>query len=227
MKCIIPCAGESTRMGQIPKSLLAVDGKPLLSCIVDTWKDSVDGFIFVLKRSATYLWEYLPENSAVIFQDEPRGLADAILRAKPYVDGRFMVALGDCIYRGQFNFPYCLKLGIGVWETNDMGELRKSYEVYLQDGLVVKVEEKPKEATTNLCGMGVYFFDTRLFAYIEGLHLTLKPGGGDLTEVIQVMIDNGEAVSPVFFDGDYINVTAPEDLWKAREQFEGKVEAKR
>lgn len=228
MKCIIPCAGESTRMGQIPKSLLLVDGKPLLAHVIDTWRESVDGFIFVLKRSSTYLWEHLPQNSAVVFQDEPKGLADAILRAEPYVNGRFVVALGDCIYNGRFDYPLQrLEIGVGVWETSDTVELRKSYGVFLEGGLVAKVREKPKRISTKLCGMGVYFFDTRLFNYIRKARRFLIRGGGDLTEVIQFMIDSGEIIYPVFFEGKYINVTAPEDLLKARDLFEGKVEKKR
>ena len=218
MKCIIPCAGESSRMGYVPKHLVKIAGKPLISHVVDAWEDSVDSFIFVLKRPATYMWEYLPENSAVVFQDEPKGLADAILRAEPYVDERFMVALGDCIYKGTFEEGGDFELGLGVWRTSDIEEIWKNYLVFISipEGLISRLIEKPR---VNLphgnCGMGVYFLDKRIFDYIRKCEVT--PGGGDLTFVLQTMIDCGEEIHPVEFTGSYVNVGSPEDLLKAEE----------
>lgn len=214
MKCIIPCAGESSRMSHIPKSLLLINGRPILAHVVDMWKDSVDNFIFVLKRSATYLWEYLPTNSAVVFQDEPKGLADAILRAEPYVSNRFVIALGDCIQSGLFKIPKKEpRLGLGVWEGSSEEELRKSYAVRILGRKIVGVVEKPTKDQRGYCGMGTYFMDPRVFDYIKKTKVT--PGGGDFTEVLQAMIDNGEKIHPIYFQGTYINVGSPEDLKKA------------
>lgn len=222
MQCVIPCAGESSRMAYMPKHLIQLNGKPLITHVVDTWKDSVDSFIFVLKRSMTYMWEYLPDNSAVVFQDEPKGLADAILRAEKYVRGKFVVALGDCIHRG--TFEECeFSLGIGVWRTTNLKEINKSYLVSIgPDRLVKGVEEKPKLAKTNTlknCGMGTYFFDRKVFNYIREYKGPI--GGGDLTYILQTMVDAGENITPIMFSGTYVNVGSPEDMEKAEEVLSG------
>jgi len=224
MKCIIPCAGESSRMSYLPKYLVRIGDKPLLLHIVDIWKDYVDSFVFILKRSATYLWEYLPSNSIIVFQDEPNGLADAILQAEKCVDGKFVVALSDCLHKGTFieemfatsNF----NLGVGVWKTDILDEVNKSYLVEAEDERVTRVIEKPDIHSADIsglsnCGMGTYFLDTRVFDYI--CNTIVVPGGGDFTDVIQHMIDMGEKVVPMWFEGKYINVTHPEDLRKAEE----------
>ena len=112
MKCVIPCAGESSRMSFVPKHLIQINGKPLILHVVDAWKDYVDSFIFVIRRSATYLWEYLPENSSVVFQDEPKGLADAIMQSEKLVAGRFIINLGDCIFNGKLPTLDCQNPGI-------------------------------------------------------------------------------------------------------------------
>ena len=219
MKCVMPCAGESSRMSYVPKHLVQIGGKPLLLHVIDMWKDYVDAFVFVLKKSATYLWEYLPENSVVVFQDEPRGLANAILRAEGCVSGRFVVNLSDCLYKGRFE-DKDLGLGVGVWRTDDLNELNKSYLVKEHNGLVSEVIEKPdlKEVRTKMnCGMGTYFLDERVFDYIRKARVT--PGGGDFTEVLQDMIDAGEKIMSIWFEGTYINVTHPEDLERAEEMF--------
>ena len=223
MKCIIPCAGESSKMNYIPKHLVKIAGKPLISHIVDAWKDYVDNFIFVLKKSSVYMWEYLPGNSAVVFQDEPKGLADAILRAEPYIVGRFMVVLGDCIQKGTWGESKGISLGIGVWKADSVEEFRKSYSVKVKGRLVETVIEKPDTYIYSLentyCGMGTYFLDTRVFDYIRKTEMV--PGGGDFTEVLQAMIDNGEEITPIYFKGNYINVGSPKDLEKAEKILSG------
>lgn len=216
MQCIIPCAGESSRMSLVPKSLLLINGKPLVKHIVDNWHPIVDSFVFVLRRSATYFWEYLPRGSAIVFQDEPLGLADAILQAEGFVHGSFVVHLGDCVFSGHFETQ--VGLSIGVWETTDEDEFLKSYSVEVINDLVTRVVEKPGRAPEGqklLCGMGTYFLDTRVFDYIR--RTNAAPSGGDFTEVLQAMIDDGIHLSPLYFHGQYVNVGSPEDIKKAEE----------
>ncbi len=222
MKLIIPCAGESSRMFYVPKHLIRVSDKPLVTHIIDAWKDIVDSFVFVVKRSMTCMWEFFPENSAITFQDEPKGLADAILRAEKCVSGKFIINLGDCVFKGKFEEKK-FDLGIGVWKTNDLTEINKSYLVGVgPGGLVACVDEKPNllsipEGHTRNCGMGTYFLDERVFDYIR--NYKGKPGGGDFTGVLQAMIEAGEAITPVWFEGEYVNVTSPEDIEKAERIF--------
>ena len=216
MKCVIPCAGESSRMAYVPKMLININNKPLLNHIIDYWKDKVDNFIFVIKPENNYYLEFFPENSAIVFQPEPKGLADAILRAEPYVDDKFIVALGDCLQRGTFKITEQLAdLGIGVWKTHSVKETRKSYRVIVSNNLVKHVEEKPGVLLTPPfnCGMGTYRLDKRVFEYIRNRKVIA--GGGDFTEVLQNMIDDGNAISPLWFTGEYVNVGSPEDIAEA------------
>lgn len=219
MQCIIPCAGGSSRMAGVPKQLLLVKGKPVLSHVIDFWKDKVDSYIFIIRRKASWLLDYFPDNSAVVFQDEPKGLADAILKAEPYVRDRCVIALGDCLNFGYFDFwepaHSNYRLGVGVWNTSidksNEYEIKKSYLVRLAEGAVSDLIEKPKE-TDGYCGMGTYFMDRRVFEYIRKALPMLKPGGGDFTYVLQYMVEEGEELWPYFFRGNYINVTSPQDL---------------
>jgi len=219
MKCIIPCAGESSRLSYLPKHLVRIGDKPLLVHVVDAWRDYVDSFVFVLKRSATYLWEYLPSNSIIVFQDEPNGLADAILQAEKCVEGKFVVALSDCLHSGTFAEREPI-LGVGVWKTDNLVEVNKSYLVEAENDRATRLTEKPNIHPADVdgslnCGMGTYFLDTRVFDYIR--NAIVVPGGGDFTAIIQNMIDAGEKILPIWFEGKYINVTYPEDLRKAEE----------
>ena len=219
MKCVIPCAGKGTRMGlDKPKVLLEVNGIPLLWHIIKLWAGTVDGFVIIVSpENEAQIREWLrrvAKEAEFVIQGEPKGLADAILQAEPYVEGKFVVNLGDCLFRGKFEEkPF--NSGIGVWNSSNHRELRKSYGVEAKDGLVVKVTEKPSSLFGWKCGMGVYFLTPMVFDYIRKANV--DPSGGDFTSVIQNMVDAGESIAPIWFGGRYINITYPEDLRTAEE----------
>lgn len=218
MKCVILCAGRGTRMGDdLPKVLIPINGKPLLHHVVDMWRDSVDEFIFVLGYKWMEVIEFLPQNSIYVFQDSQKGIADAILKVEPLINNEaFVVALGDCVQKGEWQIPSIPpELGVGVWETNNNDAIKVSYSVEIKDGYLSKVIEKPKEIINNYCGMGTYFFDRRVFDYIRKTPVSTLRNEVEITDTLQLMINSGEKISPIFFNGEYLNVTYPEDIQKA------------
>ena len=119
-----------------------------------------------------------------------------------------------------------MEQGVGVWQTDHTEAIRQSYSLEIKDGLIRHVVEKPKQVANNLCGMGFYFFNNRIFDHIERTKPSLLRGETEITDTIQHMIDGREKVAPVFFRGDYLNVTYPEDLGKAEKLFCNKYQAK-
>ena len=114
--------------------------------------------------------------------------------------------------------------GVGVWETANLEDIKQSYSVDIRDGILSRVEEKPGQVKNNLCGLGFYFFDRRVFGYIERARPSSLRGEVEITDTIQDMINGGEEISPVYLDGDYLNVTFPEDLSRAAGLVSGEVE---
>ena len=64
--------------------------------------------------------------------------------------------------------------------------------------------------------MGFYFFNRKVFDYIRKTKPSSLRNEIEITDVIQNMIDDGQSITPVFFDGDYINLTYAEDLNRAK-----------
>jgi len=226
MKCIIPCAGQGKRMGgNTPKVLLKVGASTILEHVISTWTNVVDSYVVVVNPANAgqirgQLRRY--ENVEIVVQPAPAGLADAIYQAKPYVRNRFIVSLGDCLFKGKFDEP-CVDLGVGVWETRDLDEINKSYLVGVSpaSGLIEDVIEKPNTTVPHgNCGMGTYFLNTSIFEYIRRAHLT-DYSGGDFTLVLQRMIHAGQKISPIWFRGKYVNINTPSDIRKAEEVLHG------
>ncbi|MFH2070130.1 MAG: nucleotidyltransferase family protein [Elusimicrobiota bacterium] len=237
-KCVVLAAGRGKRMlevGQeIPKVMVEVGGMPLLGWTIDYWSAFSRDFVFVVGYRKELITEYVAglkgglkdglEGGAKIIsynfveQKQPRGIAHAVECAREFIEDKFILVLGDCVCRGNFEpAPGCsggrvMSQGFGVWETDNPRYIKQSYSVEIKDGLVAGVVEKPKGLVNNLCGMGFYFFNGKVFDYIKKTPPSALRGEVEITDVLQNMVSSGERLSPVFFKGEYLNVTSPEDI---------------
>jgi UDP-N-acetylglucosamine diphosphorylase / glucose-1-phosphate thymidylyltransferase / UDP-N-acetylgalactosamine diphosphorylase / glucosamine-1-phosphate N-acetyltransferase / galactosamine-1-phosphate N-acetyltransferase len=221
--CVIVCGGKGTRLLPLSlekqKTMIEIKNKPILRYIVEYWKKYTDDFIFIVNYKKEGIIEYLKTqkdiNSKVYEEKELKGVANAIFCVEDMVTENFIVVLGDCICNGKLDFPEKMVQGIGVWKTKNKEDIKKSYSVKISEKFVSGVVEKPKEAPNDNCGTGFYFFNKVLFEYIPKTPKSHLTGKVEITEVIQRMIDSNEKISPVFLEGDYLNITALEDLEKA------------
>lgn len=220
MQCVVLCAGRGSRMGgEVPKVLLPIKGKPLVRHVVEMWEGLTDQFVFVLGYKGKDVREALPKDSIFVFQTEQRGIADAILKTEKFIRGDFVVALGDCIQKGTWQLPKVpIELGVGVWRAGQPKSIREGYSVQSDGTYISKVVEKPKKVNSDMyCGMGTYFFNSRIFNYIRATPVSPLRNEVEITHTIQLMVESGEKLIPIFFNGRYLNVTRPEDLQKAEE----------
>ena len=135
-----------------------------------------------------------------ILQDEPLGLAHAVLTAEEFLgDAPFVMYLGDNLLQGgiaelvsQFraNEPEALILLTPVPDPENYGvaELNGS-------NTVKRLVEKPKEPATDLALVGVYMFT----AGIHDAARAIRPSGRgelEITDAIQHLVDSGARVEP-------------------------------
>jgi glucose-1-phosphate thymidylyltransferase len=134
-----------------------------------------------------------------IEQDEPRGLAHAVLTAEPFIgDSPFVTYLGDNLLKdGITDLVDTFRRGepdamILLTEVDDP----ENYGVALLDGTrVVKLVEKPKEPPSNLALVGVYMFTRPIFEAAR----SIVPSWRDeleITDAIQSLIDASMRVEP-------------------------------
>ena len=81
-----------------------------------------------------------------------------------------------------------------------------------ENGSISKVVEKPKQLINNLCGMGFYFFGEKIFDYIKDTTSSELRNEVEITDAIGNMIAGGEEVFRIFFEGEYLNITFPDDI---------------
>ncbi|OPZ90032.1 MAG: Glucose-1-phosphate thymidylyltransferase [candidate division TA06 bacterium ADurb.Bin417] len=220
LKCVVLCAGRGTRLArpEYPKSMVEVAGRPLVDHLVQFWNQYTRDFIFVVgyqKERIISFVEKAPIRAAFVEQKELRGIGYALSLVENLVAEKFIVVLGDCLCRGVFDFPAGMEQGVGVWRTANPADIQRSYSIEVKGGLVSRVVEKPKDLVNDLCGLGFYFLDRKVFEYIRRTPPSPLRNEVEITDVIENMIRSGEPVSPVFLAGNYINITYPDDLERA------------
>ncbi|MFP3871311.1 MAG: sugar phosphate nucleotidyltransferase [Candidatus Aenigmatarchaeota archaeon] len=228
-KCVVLCAGKGTRLRphseRLPKVMLPLKGRPLLAYVIEYWAQYTTEFIFVVGYKKEKVIDFVEGferiEASFVEQKELNGIADALTYTEDLIDDRFMVVLGDCLVDGEFDVPPDLEQGIGVSRTDREEKIKQNYSVEIEEESIVGVVEKPTELVNDLCGMGVYLFHKKLFDYIEKTPPSDRTDQVEITDVIQTMVDHGEDIKPLRFDGTYINVNTPKDLRRARDKDKG------
>ena len=101
--CIIPCAGLGTRLRPltrvVAKELLPYGDRPLIEHLWDEiWQAGIRRIIVVLRQGKEMVRDHLEAaglQALYVQQENPLGLADALLAARPLIQGPCLVALPD------------------------------------------------------------------------------------------------------------------------------------
>ena len=153
-----------------------------------------------------------------IQQDEPLGLAHAVITARDFVAGRpFLMYLGDNILlEGLKHFvdefertrPDAQIFLARVPEPERFGV------AVLEGDRVVRLVEKPKSFVSDLALVGVYLFDDSILEAADTLSPSWR-GEYEITEAIQWLIDHGKTVRAEMVNAWWKDTGRPADLLEA------------
>jgi len=215
---VILCAGRGKRMGgNEQKVLLDINGIPIFQHVLNFWQPYIKDIVFVVGYRAPEVEEsifHLANKGCirVVVQKEQIGIADAIYQARNHVPEKFVVALGDCLNIGTFEIPENMQSGYALWRSDYHEQLALCCSAWCENGTIVRIVEKGR---APFVGIGTYFFEDKVFDYIRQTKPSAYRNEVEITQVLQNMIDYGERLSPVYFKGEFINVTYPEDVKQA------------
>ena len=230
LKGLILSGGKGTRLRPIThtsaKQLVPVANKPVLFYGIEAMaKAGIDDVgIIIAPETGQEIQETAGDGSrfgvrlTYILQDEPLGLAHAVLTAEPFLsDSPFVMYLGDNLLQGGIedlvaafrqNSPDALILLTPVPDPEQYGVAE------LSDGTVVRLVEKPTQANTDLALVGVYMFTP----LVHDAARAIEPSGRgelEITDAIQHLVDAGRRVEPHIVKGWWKDTGRLEDMLAA------------
>ncbi|MEA2250990.1 MAG: glucose-phosphate thymidylyltransferase [Solirubrobacteraceae bacterium] len=153
-----------------------------------------------------------------IVQDEPAGLAHAVLTAEPFLGADpFVMYLGDNLLQGgigdlvaafRANAPDALILLTPVPDPQHYGVAE------LDGDRVVALAEKPAEPRTDLALVGVYMFTSIIHDAARAIEPSPR-GELEITDAIQYLVDAGRRVEPHVVRGWWKDTGRLEDMLEA------------
>ena len=228
---VILAAGRGERMGSLgeryPKASLPVCNKPIILHQIELMRSiGIKEVIVLIGHRGFEIAKLLGDGTHLgvtvqyVEQTRSLGIAHAVGRLEPYVDRPFLLFLGDIFFSarnlGQMVTRFADQKGGAVLATKDEGDpaaIRRNFAIHLSpDGFVTRVIEKPRYTSNRLKGAGLYLFDLTIFDAIRRTPRTAMRDEYELTESIQVMIDDGLPVRIADVIDDDVNVTSPSDL---------------
>ncbi len=230
LKGLILSGGKGTRLRPIThtsaKQLVPVANKPVLFYGIEAMANAgiADVGIIIAPETGDEVRAAAGDGSrfgvklSYIVQDEPLGLAHAVLTAEPYLgESPFVMYLGDNLLQGGIEDlvasfreqgPDALILLTPVPDPENYGVAE------LSNGKVTRLIEKPPDPKTDLALVGVYMFTSCVHDAAKAIEPSPR-GELEITDAIQHLVDQGNRVEPHIVRGWWKDTGRLEDMLAA------------
>jgi len=228
---VILAAGKGTRMApfssKFPKPLLPICNRPILEYQIEYMKKAgVEEVIIVIGHLGYAIARHFGDGDAVginiryVEQEETLGIAHAVGRLEPYISSPFLLFLGDIFFitedlSAMINLLFTQQASavLAVKKEEDPEAIKRNFAVLLDEERRVKrVIEKPRYVTNSIKGCGLYLFDLHIFDAIRRTPRTAMRDEYEITDAIQILVDDGYPVLASEIVKEDMNVSYPHDV---------------
>ncbi|HTA32197.1 MAG TPA: glucose-1-phosphate thymidylyltransferase [Solirubrobacteraceae bacterium] len=236
LKGLILSGGKGTRLRPIThtsaKQLVPVANKPVLFYGIEAMAEAgiEEVGIIIAPETGPEIEAAAGDGSrfgvriTFIVQDEPLGLAHAVLTAEPFLGASpFVMYLGDNLLQGGIadlvaafreHQPDALILLTPVPDPQNYGVAELAPAPAGEIGRIVRLVEKPPVPATDLALVGVYMFTAGIHDAARAIDPSPR-GELEITDAIQYVVDAGLRVEPHIVRGWWKDTGRLEDMLEA------------
>jgi glucose-1-phosphate thymidylyltransferase len=236
LKGLILSGGKGTRLRPIThtsaKQLVPVANKPVLFYGIEAMAQAgiEEVGIIIAPETGPEIEAAAGDGSrfgvkiSYLLQDEPLGLAHAVLTAEPFLgESGFVMYLGDNLLQGGItdlvaafreHEPDALILLTPVADPENYGVAELDGGGGPGVGRVVRLVEKPPQPATDLALVGVYMFTAAIHDAARAIAPSAR-GELEITDAIQHLVDGGLRVEPHIVRGWWKDTGRLEDMLEA------------
>jgi glucose-1-phosphate thymidylyltransferase len=236
LKGLILSGGKGTRLRPIThtsaKQLVPVANKPVLFYGIEAMAEAgiEEVGIVIAPETGAEIEEAVGDGSrfgvrvSFILQDEPAGLAHAVLTAEPFLQrSPFVMYLGDNLLQGGISdlvaafrehAPDALILLTPVPDPENYGVAELGPSSAGEVGRVVRLIEKPTEPASDLALVGVYMFTAAVHDAARAIEPSAR-GELEITDAIQHLLDAGMRVEAHIVRGWWKDTGRLDDMLEA------------
>ncbi|MCX8042961.1 MAG: sugar phosphate nucleotidyltransferase [Desulfobacterota bacterium] len=228
---VILAGGKGSRMypfsEHYPKAILPICNKPLMEHQIEMMKAvGIESIIVVIGHYGFDVVRVMGNGERYgitlhyVDQGQTLGIAHALSKLENLIDRPFMLFLGDIFFVTDSLQPMIDEFfdsGVNaVLATKiepDVNAIKRNFSVLMDEkGFVRRVIEKPRHPVNNLKGCGLYLFDLHIFDAVRRTPRTASRDEYEITDSIQILIDDGFKVKSKTIIQEDLNLTYPEDL---------------
>ena len=222
---VLLAAGKGTRMleltNELPKPMLAVQGRPILLHIVDGLRAAgVTRFLIVVGYRAEVVREFFGDGSKLgvaieyITQEVQDGTGRVVELARDFAGSDpFVLSYGDILV-DPANYSRLVTPGEAealISVKHNPGEIAKGGAVFVNERFeLTDLREKPApgEPTSPWYNAGIYTFRPSIFEFTARLEKSPR-GEYELTDAIRALALSGRVVQAFELKGDWADVRDP------------------
>ena len=228
---VILAGGKGSRMypfsEHYPKCILPICNRPLMEYQIEMMKGvGIQEIVIVIGHYGFDVVRVMGSGERYgvklqyVDQGETLGIAHALGKLERFIDRPFLLFLGDIFFITDSLAPMIKEFEKGgcsaVLATKveqDAEAIKRNFAVIEDEkGIVRRVIEKPRHPMNNIKGCGLYLFDLHIFDAIRRTPRTAMRDEYEITDSIQILINDEFRVKGVNVIQDDLNLTFPEDL---------------
>ncbi len=214
MKAVVLCSGLATRMGGVVKPIIKVAGREIIYRTLKTLQDNgVDEFIIIANKiNKNALTKFLEENGfkfKIVVNEQPeRGNGYSFYLSKDFVDGRFILVMGDHVFEEDF-VKNALKLDGMICDQNPkFVNVEEATKVLVKNGRVADIGKH----LDNFTCIDTGFFILTKDAFSTAEKLIREKKVVELSEIIKEAKVKVSTLNGYF----WMDIDTPEDVKRAK-----------